>query len=40
MPWGVVLLVPAHATMGDMVCAIHHDTQPVTSESVWGPSLE
>ncbi|GAB4087629.1 hypothetical protein GCM10028785_02980 [Hydrogenophaga soli] len=32
-----VLLVPVQATMGDMVCAIHHDQEQVSSATVWGP---
>lgn len=32
-----VLLVPAAFTMGDLVCAIHHDKVSVVSAKAWGP---
>jgi hypothetical protein len=31
------LLVPAPSTMGDMVCAIHHDKNLVLSAAIEGP---
>jgi hypothetical protein len=31
------LPIPAPSTMGDMVCAIHHNNGKVVSAEIWGP---